>query len=290
MMQASSTHSRYRRRKSQLALGLMGLSVLACLVPLASLLFTLVIKGAPAISFRFLTGPWRPVGESGGIAHAIAGSFCLLIIASLFSVPLGLAKGIYLSQRPDSTLAQFTRLVLDVMTGIPAIIVGVFIYTVVVRRTGFSLNTGFSMLAGGLSLGMIMLPIFARTSEQALQAIPKTVDEAGLALGLPRRRVVLRILLRSATPAVLTGMFLSLARVAGEAAPLLFTAFGSNVWPESPLQPVGSLPQLLFDYARQPFEELVRQAWGAALVLVSLILAIRLATNAYTRWRYARAG
>jgi phosphate transport system permease protein len=135
-----------------------------------------------------------------------------------------------------------------------------------------------------------MLPIFARTSEQALRAIPRSVDEAGLALGLPRRKVILRIVLRSATPAVLTGMFLSLARVAGEAAPLLFTAFGSNAWPRSPMEPVGSLPQLLFDHARQPFEELVRQAWGAALVLVALILGIRLLTHGYTRWRYAHGG
>jgi phosphate transport system permease protein len=278
----------WRRRKSQLLLVLMGLAFLACLVPLASLLFTLVVKGAPVLSFRFLTGPSKPVGESGGIAHAVIGSFCLLLAASLFAVPLGLAKGIYLAQRGETGLARFTRLVLDVMTGVPAIIVGVFIYTLVVRRSGVSLGGGYSLIAGGLALGMIMLPIFARTSEQALRAIPRSVDEAGLALGLTRRRVILRILLRSAMPGVLTGIFLALARVAGEAAPLLFTAFGSNAWPTSPTEPVGSLPYLLFDYAQSPFPELVRQAWGAALVLVALILGIRLLTHGYTHLREAR--
>jgi phosphate transport system permease protein len=172
------------------------------------------------------------------------------------------------------------------MSGLPAILVGVFVYIVVVRRTGFSLHLGFSMLAGSLSLSIIMLPIFARTTEEAFRVIPRSVDEAGLALGLPRRRVLLRIILRAAAPAVLTGLFLSLARVGGEAAPLLFTAFGSNELPRSPLKPVGSLPHLLFDYARQPFQELVQQAWGAALVLVVMILGIRLMTHAYTHWRY----
>ena len=280
--------STWRRWKSRGFLVVMGACLLLCLVPLASLLFTLVRNGTSALSLGFLFHGWAPVGESGGIAHALLGSLCLLGVASLIAVPLGLAKGVFLSQRGDTRLAKVTRILLDVMTGIPAIIVGVFIYTIVVRRSGFSIRTGFSMIAGGLSLSLIMLPIFARTTEEALRSIPRTVDEAGLALGLPRRRVALRIILRASFPAVLTGLFLALARVGGEAAPLLFTAFGSNDWPQSPMQPVASLPQLLFDYARQPFEELVRQAWGAALVLVALILAIRLTTNAYVRWRFGR--
>ena len=266
----------------------MGLAVVLCMVPLASLLYTLVANGWEVISFHFLFTRWQPVGENGGIFHAIVGSFALLLVACLFAVPVGLAKGIYLAQRGHTKLAHVTRLLLDVMSGIPAIIVGVFVYTVVVRPSGFSLRVGFSMLSGGLALAIIMLPIFARTTEEALRSVPKSVDEAGLALGLPRRRVVLRIILRSAMPAVLTGMFLSVARVAGEAAPLLFTAFGSNDLPRSPLQPVGSLPHLLFEYARQPFPELVQQAWGAALVLVVLILGTRLTTNGVARWRYGR--
>lgn len=277
-----------RRWKSRVLTVVMGGLLVICIVPLVSLLYTLIANGAPVLNFHFLFAKWKPVGENGGIAHAILGSVALLFVASIFAVPIGLGKGIYLAQRGHTKLAQITRLLLDVMSGIPAIIVGVFVYTVVVRHEGFSLGIGFSMIAGGLSLAIIMLPIFARTTEQALRSIPHSVDEAGLALGLPRRRVVMRIVLRSAMPAVLTGMFLSLARVAGEAAPLLFTAFGSNDIPGRPTRPVGSLPQLLFDYSRQPFAELVRQAWGAALVLVVLILGTRLMTNGYSRWRYGR--
>lgn len=278
----------YRRWKSRVMLAVMGLMLLICLVPLASLLITLISEGAGVISFHFLTGSWMPVGESGGIAHAIAGSMSLLLLASLIAAPLGLANGIYLARSRGGRLVHIVRVLLDVMSGIPAIIVGVFVYSIVVTRSGPGLGVGFSMLAGGIALALIMLPIFARTTEEALRAIPPSVDEAGLALGLPRRRVILRVVLRSALPAVLTGLFLSLARVAGEAAPLLLTAFGSNAWPGSPLKPTGSLPQLLFDYARQPFEDLVRQAWGAALVLVVLILVVRLFTHAFTRWRYGK--
>ncbi len=277
-----------RRWKNRVIIAAMGGALLLCIVPLVSLLYTLVANGLPVINFHFLVGRWHPVGENGGIAHAILGSLSLLLVASIFAVPIGLGKGIFLAQRGHTRLAQSTRLLSDVMSGIPAIIVGVFVWTVAVRPAGFSIGIGYSMLAGGIALAIIMLPIFARTTEQALRAIPTSVDEAGLALGLPRRRVVMRIILRSAMPAVLTGMFLSLARVAGEAAPLLFTAFGSNEFPGKPTQPVGSLPQLLFDYARQPFAELVKQAWGAALVLVVLILGTRLMTNGFSRWRYGR--
>ncbi len=284
----NSRRTIYRRFKSRTILGLMAFTFLLALVPLVSLLWTLAANGAATVTPHFLTASWAPVGENGGIAHAIAGSLSLLALASVVAVPLGLANGIYLARRAPTRLAHLTRLLLDVTSGIPAIIVGVFIYTVVVRREGFSLGIGFSMVAGGLALAMIMLPIFARTSEEAIRAIPRAVEEAGLALGLPRRRVILRIILRAAVPSIFTGLFLSLARVAGEAAPLLFTAFGSNDWPASPLKPVSSLPQLLFDYARQPFDELVRQAWGAALVLVAIILLIRTATFVYLRWRYSK--
>jgi phosphate transport system permease protein len=211
-------------------------------------------------------------------------------------VPIGLAVGVYLTQRPGTRLATFTRLLLDVLSGIPAIIVGVFFYAAVVRNTGLSLRIGMSTLAGAIALGMIMLPIFARATEEALKSIPRTVDEAGLGLGLPRRTVVLRILVRAAMPAILTGLFLALARVGGEAAPLLFTNQGSNYWPThdamglltlKPLrEPVASLPLVIFEYSKSPYDDWKAQAWGASLVLVSLVLIIRLSTRAYTAWRY----
>jgi phosphate transport system permease protein len=293
-MSTIAAHGQYRKLKNQFAMIVMAAMLALCLLPLVSLLYTLIANGWQVVSAHFLAASWKPVGEHGGIAHAIVGSICLLCLASLIAVPLGLFKGIYLSQRPHTILANVTRVLLDVMTGIPAIIVGVFIYTIVVRKTGLALGFGFSMISGALALAMIMLPIFARTTEEALKQIPSSVNEAGLALGLPRRRVVLRIIVRSAIPGILTGMFLALARVAGEAAPLLFTAFGSNEMPRprphALFEPVGSLPELLFDYARQPFEELVKQAWGAALVLVVMILAIRLTTFGYTHWRYGKGG
>ena len=237
----------------------MGVTVAVVFVPLISLLVTLVGCGAPVINWRFLTGAWRPIGESGGgIAHAIAGSICLLILGCGWRRLVGLVHGIYLSQFGQTRLAHWTRILLDVMTGIPAIIVGVFVYALVVPKRGvFSLGLGYSMLAGGIALAMVMLPIFARSAEETLRAIPRHVNEAGLALGLPRRVVIRRILLRAALPSLLTALFLALARISGEAAPLLFTAFGSNQSPNSLTRPVESLPQLLYDYARQPFQEMV---------------------------------
>ena len=287
----------HRRWKNRLALGTMAALVLICLVPLAALAYALVKEGGSSISAGFLTNLPKPPGEmGGGVGNAILGSLMLLLFSAVLAVPLGLALGIYLTQRSGTKLASLTRLLLDVLAGIPAIIVGVFTYTAVVRRDGFSLHMGLSTLAGAMALAMIMLPIFARAAEEALKAIPKTVDEAGLGLGLARRTVVLRILVRAATPAVLTGLFLALARVGGEAAPLLFTTQSSSFWPShspaellalKPLrEPVASLPLVIFEYSKSPYQDWKSQAWGASLVLVSLVLAIRLSTRAYTAWRY----
>jgi phosphate transport system permease protein len=270
---------------------------MVCLIPLGALLYALVREGGSYISKSFLTNLPKPPGEAGGgIGNAILGSGLLLLFSAVLAVPLGLALGIYLTQRPTTRLAAITRLLLDVLSGIPAIIVGVFVYAVVVRKTGFSLHLGFSTLAGAMALAMIMLPIFARATEEALKSIPKTVDEAGLGLGLPRRTVVLRILVRAAMPAILTGLFLALARVGGEAAPLLFTTQSSSFWPDhaiadlaklKPLfQPVASLPLVIFEYSKSPYDDWKAQAWGASLVLVGMVLTIRLSTRAYTAWRY----
>jgi phosphate transport system permease protein len=273
----------YRRWKNRVGLSLMALAVALCLVPVVSVVFTVIANGASALRWRLLTHLPAPVGESGGIANAIIGSALLLVIAATGSVPVGIALGLYLVQRRQRPLARVARLVLDVISGIPAIVVGVFIYTIIVLPMHH-----FSMLAGGLALGMIMLPVFARTSEEALRGIPTTVHEGGLALGLPRRRVILRLVLRAAMPAVLTGLFLAVARVAGEAAPLMFTSLSDTDWPRSPLGPVASLPVLLYTYAISPFDEWHRQAWAAALVLMAMILTFRLVTQAYGRWRYGR--
>jgi phosphate transport system permease protein len=287
----------FRRFKNRLVLAAMAVLVVLCLIPLAALLYALLHEGGRYISLTFLSHLPKPPGEiGGGVGNAILGSTLLLLFSAVFAVPLGLALGIYLTQKPSTKLAALTRLLLDVLSGIPAIIVGVFVYAVVVRKTGFSMHVGLSTLAGAMALAMIMLPIFARASEEALKSIPKTVDEAGLGLGLPRRTVVLRILVRAAMPAILTGLFLALARVGGEAAPLLFTTQSSSFWPDHSttdlvqlkplLQPVASLPLVIFEYSKSPYEDWKAQAWGASLVLVTMVLAIRLSTRAYTAWRY----
>ena len=301
MTKHPTNHANYRRWKNRVVQGVMIVMVAICIVPLVALMWTLLSQGLNSVSFAFLTHLPKPPGETGGgLGNAILGSLLILLFAAVFAVPLGLALGIYLTQRDGTRLASFSRMLLDVLSGIPAIIVGVFIYAIVVRKTGFSLHLGFSTLAGSLALAMIMLPIFARATEEALKAIPRTVDEAGLGLGLPRRTVIVRILVRAAMPSILTGLFLALARVSGEAAPLLFTTQRSDFWPSHGvtdlatlrplLEPVASLPLVIFEYSKSPYEDWKAQAWGASLVLVVLVLAIRLSTKAFTAWRYGGQG
>jgi phosphate transport system permease protein len=280
-------NARRRRWKNRIVMALMLMMVLLCLVPLFSILWQLIARGAHCISLAFLTG--LPLDEPQGIGNAIVGSLLILCAASAISVPLGLLTGLHLAYSAHAATARLSRLMLDVMSGIPAIVVGMFIYALAVRPMG-----GPSLIAAGASLAMIMLPIFARATEEAVKAVPPTVTEAGLGLGLARRKVMLRILLRSATPAVLTGFFLSLARVGGEAAPLLFTSLGSNSWPQaSPkvfTQQIASLPVAIYELVRDPMVVNRELAWGASLVLVAMILAFRLSTNALIRWHYGRQG
>ena len=281
------SNARSRKWKNRLALAVMSSMLLLCMVPLVSVLYELFSMGFKSISPSFLAN--LPLARPPGIGNAISGSVLILLVASAFSVPTGLLCGLYLSQRAETHSAALSRLLLDAMAGIPAIVVGMFVYTLVVQPMG-----GASLLAGGLSLAMIMLPVFARTTEEALKAIPSTITEAGLGLGLPRRKVILRVLVRSSMPAILTGFFLSVARVGGEAAPLLFTALGSNSWPRMGpavvTEQIASLPVTIYELARQPFPEMYALAWGAALVLVLFILSIRIATNLFVRWRYGQGG
>lgn len=271
----------------------MLLMVFACLLPLASVMYTLLSQGLKTINWSFLVG--LPLQAPPGVGNAILGSLLILFVASCFAVPVGLLVGLYLSHGGGGPMTGPTRILLDVMSGTPAIVVGMFINAMIVRPMRTS-----SLLAGGLALAMIMLPIFARTTEEAVRSIPDTVTEAGLALGLPRRRVILRVVLRGAIPAVLTGFFLALARVGGEAAPLLFTVAGSNYWPSHDLkdiatlstvrEPIASLPVIIYEYAKSPFAEQVSLAWGASLLLVIIILTIRLSTHALVRWQYGQEG
>ena len=271
----------WRRRKDRLMTAVIGLGAALTLVPVLWVLGYVAIQGAGAIGWDFFTQLPRPVGESGGgVLNAIVGSLLIDLTASLLGVVVGVGAGVFLSELREHPLAPVVRLVNDVMAGIPAIIMGLVAYEVVVvpmRR--------FSGLAGAVALGLIMIPIVTRATESVLRLVPAELREAGLALGLPRWRVVASVVLPTARFGVITGVLLALARVSGEAAPLLFTAFGNPFLNFDLLQPMDSLPLRLFTYAISPYEEWHRMAWASALVLVGIILLTTLAARRATRQR-----
>jgi phosphate transport system permease protein len=247
--------------------------------PLVAIFAYLVYRGIGSINWAFLTRVPAPVGEpGGGMANAIVGSAMMLALASAIGVPLGIGSGIYLSERGRSGFAQLVRFTADVLNGVPSIVTGIAVYALVVVR-----QKHFSGLAGGIALGIMMVPTITRTTEEMLLMVPNAVREAALGLGIPRWRTTLSIVLRSATSGVITGIMLAFARVAGETAPLLFTALGNQFWNLKLNQPTAALPLQIFVYAISPFDDWHRQAWAGALVLILLIVgavaAVRLATS-----------
>ncbi len=259
----------WRRRFSDvLVTGLAGTASLTVIVPMMAIFAYLVYKGIGAINWAFLTQIPKPVGEAGGgMANAIVGSLLILAIASLFGVPLGIGAGIYLSEWGRSRFGQLVRFTADVLNGVPSIVVGIAAYSVVVLS-----QKHFSAFAGGVALGIMMVPTIARTTEEMLLMVPNVVREAALGLGIPRWRTTLSIVLRTATSGVITGVMLAFARVAGETAPLLFTAFGNQFWNLNPNQPTAALPLQIYVYAISPFEEWHRLAWAGSLVLIVIIV------------------
>ena len=250
-------------------------------VPLLSVLGYVVREGAGGLDLAFLTGLPKPVGEAGGgMGNAIVGTLTLLGMACLIGLPVGILAGVYLAEFGDRRLGKLVRFSADVMTGVPSIVVGLFVYALLVlsmRR--------FSAFAGSVALAILMLPTVARTTEELLRLVPGTLREAALALGVPQWRATLKVVLRSAAPGVATGAMLALARAAGETAPLLFTAFNSRFWPQAVDQPIASLPVQIFTYAVAPYADWHRQAWAAALVLVAMVLVLNLAARLLTRQR-----
>lgn len=240
------------------------------------LLFVYVIqKGLPSLTFNFFTQLPAPVGEpNGGMANALLGSLILLVLAGIVGVPLGLSISIYLSEYKHSKIAHWLRLTVELFLSVPSIVVGLFTYAFLVQPFG-----GFSAYAGGFALMVILLPFVARAGEEILKLVPNQIREAGLALGLPRWKVILFIVLRTAKPGLLTAIVLALARVSGETAPLLFTAFGNHFHIQNLNEPIASLPVQIYEYSKSPFEEWQSQAWGGALVLIFLILTINLLTR-----------
>jgi phosphate transport system permease protein len=255
------------------------LTVIIVLLPLFAIFAYLVYKGIGSINWAFLTQTPKPVGEpGGGMANAIVGSMVILAIASLLGVPLGIGAGIYLSEYGRNRYGDAVRFISDVLNGVPSIVIGIVAYAIVVMR-----QKHFSALAGGVALAIMMVPTIARTTEQMLLLVPQAIREAAYGLGVSRWRTTLSITLRTATSGVITGVMLAFARVAGETAPLLFTAFGNQFWNWKSDQPTAALSLQIFAYAISPFDEWHRQAWAGALVLIILIVtavtAVRIAVR-----------
>ncbi len=260
-----------RMRRSftnHLVTGLAVLSTAIVLVPLVAILVYLVYKGASSLNLAFFTKIPAPVGEAGGgMANSIVGSGVILAIASVMGIPLGIAGGVYLAEYGrNGLLGNLIRFTADVLNGVPSIVMGIAAYGLIV------VHYKFSALAGGVALAIMMVPTIARTTEEMLATVPHPLREAALGLGIPKWRTIMSVSLRTATPGIITGCMLAFARVAGETAPLLFTAFGNNFWSFKLTQPMAALPLQIYVYALSPYDEWHRLAWAGALVLIVLIM------------------
>ena len=252
------------------------------IVPLLLILFYIVKNGLSSFTWDFLIEIPKPVGEKGGgISNAIVGSFLLVIIAGIPSIPLGIASGVYLSEHKQSKLAYWGRLAVEVLHGTPSIVIGIIAYLWVVVPMG-----GFSALSGGIGLGIMMLPMVIKTTEETLNLIPESLKEGALALGVPYYRTMLRVILPAGLSGIVTGVLLGMARIAGETAPLLFTAFGNAFMNWNVIKPVNALPLLIYNYATSPYPEWHRLAWAASCVLIGFVLSLNLFVRILTRrWK-----
>jgi phosphate transport system permease protein len=260
--------SLWRRLKDYAATAFAISTVVIVLTPLVAIFGYLVYRGIGSLNLAFLTQIPKPPGElGGGMANAIAGSALILAIASLIGVPIGIGAGIYLAEYGQNRFGDSVRFVSDVLNGVPSIVIGIVAYAIVVLR-----QKHFSALAGGVALAIMMVPTIARTTEEMLLLVPNVLREAAYGLGVSRWRTTLSIVLRTATSGIITGVMLAFARVAGETAPLLFTAFGNQYWNWKLDQPTAALPLQIFTYAISPYDDWHRQAWAGALVLIVLIV------------------
>jgi phosphate transport system permease protein len=272
---------RRRRAVSALMTALMAGCALFAVGVLAVVLGYIAARGVGSVSWEFLTSEPQPVGEGGGIGNGILGTLILILLGSAAGLPLGVAVGVYLAEFGSNRFGHVVRFVADTLTGVPSIVVGVFVYTVVVIPTGH-----FSALAGGVALSIIMIPIVARTTEEMLRLVPTSLREGALALGAPQWKVTLGVVLPAAASGIATGAMLAIARVSGETAPLLFTAFGSRYFNYRLDRPMASLTVQIYNYAISPYDEWHAQAWAATLVLMTLILTINIIVRFFTRKKY----
>jgi phosphate transport system permease protein len=267
-----------RRLLSRVVVAFCALSVVVALIPLGFILFFVLSRGIPGLDWAFFTETPKPLGETGGgMANAMVGTLELLGMAALMGVPLGIATAVYLSEFRKSRLATYVRFAAEVLNGVPSIVIGIFAYSVAVLPFKH-----FSAMAGGLALGVMMLPIVVKTTEELLALVPDSLREGALALGATRGRAVWTVLLPAAMPGIVTGVLVALARVAGETAPLLFTAFNSRYWSTRLDEPIASLTVQIYTYAISPYADWHRQAWAGATVLIAAIFLFSVAARGVT--------
>src|SRR5665213_1795812 len=274
-----NVHVKYRVVKSKLAQAVIVFLAFIITLPLLAIIIYIFREGITRINWTFLTNIPKPVGEvGGGIANALLGSFLIVLIASVMALPIGIMCGIYLSENKNSRLSYWSRLAVDVLQGVPSIVIGIVVYFWIVKPIG-----SFSAFSGSVALAIMMLPILIRSTEETLKLIPASLKEAGLALGLPYHKVILRVIVPCGMSGIVSGIMLSIARIAGETAPLLFTAFGNPYLNTNLAKPMQSLPLLIFNYATSPYDEWHDLAWGAALILLFTVLLLNIITKLTTR-------
>lgn len=271
-----------RKTGNVVMLSLTYVAAVLATLPLLFILFHLLKQGASTLTPDFFTNMPRPVGEpGGGMSNAIVGTLILIVIAGAIGLPVGIGAGLYLAEKRGGMLAVIVRFLSDVLNGLPSIVLGIFAWQFLVRPFG-----NFSALAGGIALGAMMIPLVTRTTEEMIRLVPNSLREAALALGYPRWRTSLSVILRTALPGIVTGALVAIARIAGETAPLLFTAFGNQFWSTALDEPIAALPLQIFAYAISPYDEWHAHAWAGALVLIVIVLIISLAARHATRARF----
>jgi phosphate transport system permease protein len=271
-----------RNTKSVIFKGIIVLFAFLITVPLIIILLYIIKQGAGQVNWHFLTHVPAPVGEAGGgIINALVGSFIMVLIASVVAIPVGMLAGIYLSENPRTKLAYYSGLCVDILQGVPSIVVGIVVYFWLVKPLGT-----FSAISGSMALAIMMLPIVIRSTEQTLKLLPDSLKEAALSLGVPYHRVILKVIIPCGFAGILSGIMLSIARVIGETAPLLFTAFGNPYLSGAITKPMESLPHLIFTYATSPYDEWHNLAWGASFILLMFVLTLNIVTKVITRkWK-----
>ncbi|HTR30658.1 MAG TPA: phosphate ABC transporter permease PstA [Puia sp.] len=254
----------------------------ACIIPLLYILGFIVKQGISQINWHFLTNVPKPVGETGGgIINALVGSIMIIFFASLIAIPIGILAGIYLSENRKGRLAYWCRLCVDILQGVPSIVIGIVAYFWIVKPLG-----GFSALSGSIALSIMMLPIVVRSTEETLKLLPSSLQEAAFALGMPFHRVIFKVIVPVGMSGILSGVILSIARITGETAPLLFTAFGNPYLSFNVTKPMQSLPLLIYNYATSPYDDWKNLAWGASLILLAWVLLLNIFTKLITRrWK-----